>query len=244
MSQYFYGVEIVNVTQRGLGIGSGADRTDDSPHGKAFGGERNPDKLVYVFDASYCPAIGLLGVALSDGSLRLHNGRGHCVSVMNLPGVNSHLTSFSWDRSGERLVTTVATGHLISWHVHFGDVQGNGNAKAECMAIMEGGHEPGRPIFGAKYLGGEYEHLIVSWGIDGTLCLWDSYLQGNVRSPMAVLRNDDEYPIYAVDVHHEKQALAVAGGNDGGFIGTPLYLYDYKEKKEEKQEPESETKAK
>ncbi|CAJ1949408.1 unnamed protein product [Cylindrotheca closterium] len=257
MNQYFYGVEIVNVTKQGLGIGGGGsgDHTNDSSPAKAFGGERNPDKKVYVFDASYCPAIGLLGVALSDGSLRLHNGRGHCVSVMNLPGVNSHLTSFSWDRSGERLVTTVATGHLISWHVHFGDVQGNGNAKAECMAIMEGGHAPGRPIFGAKYLGGEYEHLIVSWGIDGSLCLWDSYLQGNVQSPMSVLKQDDEYPIYAVDVHREKQVLAVAGGTDGGFIGTPLYLYNYKEMKEKKkeekksqekkQEPESsETKAK
>mmetsp|Transcript_42048 Transcript_42048/g.101346 ORF Transcript_42048/g.101346 Transcript_42048/m.101346 type:complete len:932 (-) Transcript_42048:1068-3863(-) len=251
MNQHYYGVEIVNVTEQGLGVG-GADGTYDSPPVQAFGGERNPDNLVYVFDASYCPANGLLGVALSDGSLRLHNGRGHCVSVMNLPGVNSHLTSFAWDRSGERLVTTVATGHLISWHLHVGDVQGNGTAKTECMAIMEGGHEPGRPIFGAKYLGGEHEHLIVSWGVDGSLCLWDSYLQGNVNTPMSILRRDDQYPIYAVDVHREKDVLAVAGGNDGGFIGTPLYLYNYKqveEKKEEisskeKQKPESETKAK
>ncbi|KAL3944772.1 MAG: hypothetical protein SGBAC_001143 [Bacillariaceae sp.] len=243
MNQYYYGVEVVNVTEEGI-LGGVADRTDDSPRVQVFGGERNPDSLVYVFDASYCSANGLLGVALSDGSLRLHNAHGHCVSVMNLPGMNSHLTSFAWDRSGERLVTTVATGHLISWHLHFGgDFHSAGSAKAECIAIMEGGHEPGRPIFGAKYLGGEHEHLIVSWGVDGSLCLWDSYLQGNVNAPMAILKQDGQYPIYAVDVHQEKEVFAVAGGTDGGFIGTPLYLYNYKQhqtevKKEDRISPE------
>ena len=77
-----------------------------------FGGERNPTNTIFVFDASYCPASGLLGVALADGSLRLVNGRGECISVINLPGNRSHLTSFCWSSCGTRLATCAATGHL------------------------------------------------------------------------------------------------------------------------------------
>jgi WD40 repeat protein len=77
-----------------------------------FGGDRNPTNKIFVFDASYCPASGLLGVALADGSLRLVNGRGECISVINLPGNRSHLTSFCWSSCGTRLATCAATGHM------------------------------------------------------------------------------------------------------------------------------------
>ena len=114
-----------------------------------FGGERNPDNIIYVFDAAYCSANRLLGVALSDGSLRLVNGRGVCLSVLTLPGVQSHLTSFAWDDSGHRLATCVASGHLISWTISpesSTDAATGGSCSrhggyfvATCTAIMEGG---------------------------------------------------------------------------------------------------------
>ena len=72
----------------------------------------------------------------------------------------------------------------------------------------------------------------MSWGVDGSLCLWDSYSQGNINSPIAVLRNQDDYPVYAVATATVKKktsvdiAIAVGGGSDGGFIGIPLFLYD------------------
>jgi len=82
----------------------------------------------------------------------------------------------------------------------------------------------GQPLFGSRYCG-EREDLVVSWGLDGNLCLWDSNSTGNVKQPLAVLKNDNEYPIYAVEV--SKDCVAVGGGRDGGFVGVPLYLYGY-----------------
>lgn len=117
-----YGVSVCQVTSSGLGIQRGAQgklkRTiDGSSAQTAFGGERNPSNLIFAFDAVYCPANGLLGVALSDGSLRLINGRGVCISIVQLPGCQSHLTSFSWDSTGTRLATSVATGHVVRMHL-------------------------------------------------------------------------------------------------------------------------------
>lgn len=115
-----------------------------------FGGVRNPDKLVFVFDASMCPSNNLLGVALSDGTLRILNARGVCLSILQLPGCNSHLTALAWDDSGSKLATCVGTGHLILWGIEFGGV-GREEVYPSCKAIFEGGHDVGRPLFGAKF---------------------------------------------------------------------------------------------
>ena len=122
---------------------------------KSYGGDRNPDNLVFVFDAAYCPANNLLGVALSDGTLRLVNGRGVCVSILQLPGVQSHLTSFGWDRTGARLATCVATGHVILWELNFGESKDL--VTPSCRAVLEGGHTEQRALFGAKFCGGAKE---------------------------------------------------------------------------------------
>ena len=119
---------------------------------KVFGGDRNPDNLVYVFDAQHSSKSNLLGVALSDGTLRLVNGRGVCVSLLELPGCQSHLTSFCWDMSGQRLATCVATGHVILWELHFGTSKDQ--VKPTCTAVLEGGHTERRPLYGASFCGG------------------------------------------------------------------------------------------
>mmetsp|Transcript_475 Transcript_475/g.803 ORF Transcript_475/g.803 Transcript_475/m.803 type:complete len:832 (+) Transcript_475:128-2623(+) len=205
---------------------------------RAFGGDRNPDNLVYVFDAAQCPENGLLGAALSDGTLRLVNGRGACVTILQLPGCESHLTSFSWNKTGHRLASCVATGHVVLWDIDYGD--GKGAVKPSCRAVLEGGHSTGRPLFGASYFGGKNEDLLLSWGVDGKLCLWDSFSQGQIGAPICVLVSNESYPIYAVDVFEElasqeelrdrnakKSIIGVAGGNEGGFIGVPVSLYNF-----------------
>lgn len=131
-----YGVSVRRVTTKGLDVGPASSNSNAAP-GTAYGGERNPDNLIFVFDASYCPANGLLGAALSDGSVRLVNGRGVCISILTLPGCQSHLTSFAWDSTGSRLASCVASGHLILWTVDLGD--GNGVVIPTCAAVMEGG---------------------------------------------------------------------------------------------------------
>ena len=250
IDQYGYGVTPCSITGDGLQLPppplcskhkQGNDSVSREGHegNFNFGGERNPLNIVYVFDAAYCCASGLLGVALSDGSLRLVNGRGTCVSILNLPGGNSHLTALAWDRAGSRLATTVATGHVIVWSLDIKNEQGGRHESmvATCRSIYEGGHEAMRPVFGARFVGDDVggenkdsddddqsEKLLASWGVDGRLCLWDSYALGNIYSPIAMLKNDPEYPIYAVDV--SGRHVAVGGGSDGGFIGTPVYLFD------------------
>lgn len=198
----------------------------------AFGGDRNPDNLVFVFDAVQCPANNLVGAALSDGTLRLVNGRGICVTILQLPGCQSHLTSFTWDQSGYRLASTVATGHVVLWDIDYGD--GRGTVQPVCRAVLEGGHQSGRPLFGARYLGGPNEDLLLSWGIDGKLCLWDSLSTGQIGAPICELVSKADYPIFAVDRHESiteskerKSSICIAGGNEGGFIGMPCYLYNY-----------------
>jgi len=207
---------------------------------RCFGGDRNPENLVFVFDAVQCEANNLLGVALSDGTLRLVNGRGICVTILQLPGCQSHLTSFGWDKSGYRLASCVATGHVVLWDIDFGS--GKGNVQPCCRAVLEGGHDSGRPLFGATFFGGEKEDLLVSWGVDGKICVWDSYSQGQIGTPISVLVSKGDYPIYAVDVFENhsrngssasadtkplKSIIGAAGGTEGGFIGLPIYLYDY-----------------
>ena len=82
-------------------------------------------------------------------------------------------------------------------------------------------------MFGTCYYG-EHEDLLLSWGIDGRLCVWDSYIRGNIRSPIAILEQSTDYPIYAVDVSKDYRQLSLAGGDGENFIGNPFYLYDTK----------------
>ena len=133
------GVSICNVTSAGLKVPQEESHSSNVSSNGRYGGVRNPNNIIYVFDASYCQWNGLLGVALSDGTMRLVNGRGVCVSVLSLPGCNSHLTSFTWDSTGSRLASCVATGHLILWSVNSEDE--NGKTSVSCLAVLEGGRD-------------------------------------------------------------------------------------------------------
>lgn len=194
-----------------------------------FGGSRNPDNLVFVFDAAQCPANDLLGVALSDGTLRLLNGRGVCVTLLQLPGSRSHLTSFAWDKTGKRLASCVATGHVILW-----DIKKEGDQsriETLCRAILEGGHESSRPLFGASFFGGDEQDLLLTWGVDGRLVLWDSYWRGQIRAPLGTLVNNPDYPIYSVGLFESQDAnvssvIVTCGGRETSFIGVPFSLYN------------------
>jgi len=151
------------------------------------------------------------------------------------------LTSFGWDALGQRMASCVATGQLILWSV---DCSGmlDGSVAPTCRAILEGGHVAGRPLYGAAYCGGGDESsqdLIISWGVDGRLCLWDSHSHGKIHQPLSTLvAKSSEYPIFAVDIvtckdddNSEGESkrtarIACGGGTDGGFLGVPIYLFD------------------
>jgi hypothetical protein len=39
-----------------------------------------------------------------------------------------------------------------------------------------------------------------------------------------VLRSNDEYPIYAVEITND--CIGIGGGREGGFVGVPVFLYN------------------
>lgn len=216
-------------------------------------GGRDPDKMVFVFEVAYCEANGLLGVSLSDGSLRMMNARGVCISIMQFPGNQSQISAFAWDSMGTRLATCLAMGHVIVWGLQVDD--GAGSLSRSCMSILErgtlfsllvlcppielfdcwlmgtdpysSGHEPGMPVFGSRFFA-EDENLLLTWGVDGRLCVWDSYSQGNIHAPMATLVSNANYPIYSVAL--QSSCMAVGGGGGPAdkpkVSATPVYLYD------------------
>jgi len=69
LQKYGYGVSHFSVTGRGLKLPPPpkSDQLDQSCD--AFGGECNPQNILFVFDAEYCPANGFWGVALPHGVL-------------------------------------------------------------------------------------------------------------------------------------------------------------------------------
>ena len=80
------------------------------------------------------------------------------------------------------------------------------------------------------------QDLLLSWGVDGRLVLWDSYSQGQIGAPICILVCKDNYPIYAVDVFERHRTnegdkvvstIGIAGGSDGGFIGLPASLHNF-----------------
>ena len=127
-----------------------------------FGGERNPDNALFVFDASHCETNDWLGVALSDGTCRVlcndsgdDGDKGESSSsyqercVLGLPPDyfgnsrgGGHLTALSWDASGTRLATCFASGRVVLWSIHA--VKKGTDAidvllQPSCMSVLEGG---------------------------------------------------------------------------------------------------------
>lgn len=77
----------------------------------------------------------------------------------------------------------------------------------------------------------------MTYGVDGKVCLYDSFSVGDVFSPICTLVSHPDYPIYTLDITCEganqkalsgqksKLHIAIGGGTEGGFLGVPVYLY-------------------
>ena len=223
-----------------------------------FGGPRNPNNSIYVFDAAV--SNQLVAVALSDGTCRVLSleGQNDKQCVLSVPeeivgNSGGHLTAISWDATGTSLATCVACGKVVLWKI----LTMNAKLYPSIMAVLEGGHDDMRPLFGARYFGENgvsftnyflcstnlvslvcfynssfvAQELVLTWGVDGKVCVWDSSSRGLVKSPVCTLISHPSYPVYALDCTKKKftfdhGCIAIGGGSDGGFLGVPLYLYD------------------
>jgi len=124
---------------------------DDGKYVNQFGGSRNPENELYVFDASYSESNDLLGVALSDGTCRVlslasGNNASFCQDqcVLSLPpgyfGTRGgHLTALSWDKSGTRLATCIASGRVVLWLLQVVNRDGREALHPSCISVLEGG---------------------------------------------------------------------------------------------------------
>ena len=126
-----------------------------------FGGPRNPNNSIYVFDAAF--SNQLVAVALSDGTCRVLNYQGQsnkqCVLTVPEEIVGSgggHLTAISWGANGTSLATCVACGKVILWNI----LAMNEKLCCGIVAVLEGGHDDMRPLFGARYFGGNMVSFI------------------------------------------------------------------------------------
>lgn len=241
---------------------SGSAATNDA---NVFGGvARNPNCIIFVFDAAHCAVNGLIGAALSDGSLRLIHHQADdntvgCAAVLTLPGDDDnddrtppvHLTSFCWNSTGQKIATALATGQVVVWSIERS--LPDKVWQSSCLATYHGGHAPGRPVFGVRYYAAldddDDAALLLTWGSDGRLCLWDGGTTMTtteleiVDAPLVVLLDNAEYPIYGVDIIVDGNRrtgtaldsasattttlVAVAGGGaKAGFLGVPVYLQD------------------
>jgi hypothetical protein len=212
-----------------------------------YGGPRNPDNMLFVFDMQYSVTNDLLGTALSDGTCRITSLHYTNIDedesnspfyyqercILGLPKgyfgeTGGHLTALAWDNTGTRVATCIGSGRVVLWLLQIVNNNGVEELHPACLSILEGGHDVGRPLFGAKYCGGSDEDLLLTWGVDGKVCVWDSYSIGTVTTPMCTLISHlKNYPIYALDITEGETHIAIAGGgDDGGFFGIPIYIYD------------------
>lgn len=107
-----------------------------------FGGPRNPNNAIYVFDAA-ANTNGLVGAALSDGTCRimsLAQSAQEKQCVLSVPEQfvgekGGHLTAISWDSSGERLATCIACGYVVLWDIKYVE----GTVYSSILALLEGG---------------------------------------------------------------------------------------------------------
>jgi len=219
----------------------------------AFGGERNPENKIFLFDASYCIETNILAAALSDKTVRLMDGNtGTYLSVMDFErDETGHVTAICWNKSGSNLASSLAAGIISIWNVHVEKHDDDDydvpkeqpkirNIHVSWKAVLQGGHS-GKTIFGAKYINHlelSNEPYLISWGADGRLCAWNANCEGEYTCPLAILRDDSSYPIFAVDVTNKdgtelleketssKIQVAFGGGSEVSFIGNPLHMID------------------
>ncbi len=120
-----------------------------------FGGARNPDNDIYVFDSAYSEATNLVGAALSDGTCRIvpfdrtisdtNEAKNENQCVLSLPqgffpgARGGHLTALSWDKTGRRLATCIASGRVVLWTIVVEEYKGYLRIDPSCVAILDGG---------------------------------------------------------------------------------------------------------
>ncbi|CAM9520760.1 unnamed protein product [Phaeothamnion confervicola] len=149
----------------------------------SLGGPRNPDDVVFVFDAKAHAAGDIIAVALSDGTVRTVDPR-VAVPVGSLTAVGaSHMAGVAWSDDGALLAACGAGGGGSGGRggaVHCWDFRAAGRP-----AAVYWGHEG--PVYGCCFLpqplpatrDGEAAappglQLLLSWAGDGTVRCWRS----------------------------------------------------------------------
>jgi len=179
---------------------------------RVFGGPRNPDACVYVFDAAPCPAAPhLLAAALSDATVRVLDMReGGPGVVMEVGG--GHATSVAWSDDGRAVIVAGGKGQVSVW-----------SASERKRVQQVQAHR--RAAYGARFVDAAGTRCL-SWSSDGSLALWD--VGPSVPEAREAARLElGGFPVLAAAHHRDTGAVLIGGGGGGtasGFMGVPVHL--------------------
>ncbi|QDZ25286.1 hypothetical protein HOP50_16g78340 [Chloropicon primus] len=221
----FWGLDEVLRGAEGDGGGTGSQvlltKTLDL-RGTAYGGPRNPNKLVDVFDIAVDG--NRIVAACSDGTVRILKFSSAETWEQMIGPLNVPVSCLGWMRFGEKQKELViccgdGTAHVIdileskekgqivsrySWRAHRGTI-------FDCLAVGT---------------------MLLTCSSDSSVKLWDTKAMmetGPSRSPEPKgLFEKKGYPFHSVDFvllpGNSEEALFLAAGGQTGFFGTPWYV--------------------
>lgn len=176
-----------------------------------FGGERNPDDEVVVFDAKPAPEqTDVIGLALSDGTFRLLDVRERD-NQTTIQASETHLAAFSW-QDVHTMFACSGDGVCSSWDL-----------RTSQRIFAQQAHE--RTVFGAALVGRNW----LTYSSDCLLKVWSVDTAAGAMHPVTTFALD-RFPVYSCAVDPDRRLILCAGGMSAAtpVVGTPLQLLKYK----------------
>ncbi|KAJ1437268.1 WD40-repeat-containing domain protein [Ochromonadaceae sp. CCMP2298] len=219
---------------------------------ESFGGHRNPDNAVFVFDAKSQPdAASMVGATMSDSTVRLIDMRCEQASAQvvaldlqqGLGGIKlGHATSINWSAGGSDVAVALGSGlvALLDWrmpsvrallHSHAGPCYGaifaGGSSSGSSSSVSSGSSAVPNLDSSSSSSSSSGSSPLITWSSDCTIRIWDAAAcQGLCERPASIIRLAD-FPMLSGAWDAQRQSLICGGGGSGGtFMGTPIHEVD------------------
>lgn len=193
---------------------SGADN-----EGLQYGGPRNPDNMIYIFDAKVATQNSV-AVALSDGSVACIDNRSSSsvsrIFLKNLSGISnllsSHATSVNWTPDCLNLLVSLGNGNVAIVDSRMGSLRAVLSDHKSCS-------------FGTSFFNtcSSSSHCI-SWSSDCTIKLWDVSIANGIIDHAIDGFHLEDFPIYDCAINPVDNSIACAGGGVPSFLGYPIQV--------------------
>eukprot|EP01031_Cornospumella_fuschlensis_P052812 gene52812-64533_t len=199
-----------------------------SDRSEVFGGERNVNKSVFVFDAKWSPHDqGVMAVAASDATVRIldvrveDNEQSLVLDLQRNAAMKlGHTTSVNWSSDGQLLSVSFGSGCVALFDIR---------QDARCLGIHQ---VHSRACYGSSFVTHAGHPCVMSYASDATL---------KIRNVEAYTSSSAAPQAAAVDVACPVQELSevlvgcahpggkvICGGScaNKSFMGTPILVID------------------